>query len=99
MNLTPEEKETIINFNEGEDYVSVYTFKKSWQKQMIKLAEEYPDECRVVFRPRTDGSMEFYCPKSWVKCPKPPRKCNLTDEQKAALAERLKSSRTAEKTT
>ncbi len=36
-NLTQEEKETIINFNEGEYTVNVFTYNQRWQRRMAEI--------------------------------------------------------------
>tara|TARA_Y100000310_G_scaffold8834_1_gene9365 strand:- start:208 stop:474 length:267 start_codon:yes stop_codon:yes gene_type:complete len=33
-NLSPFEKETIINFNKGEEEASIFTYEKTWQKHL-----------------------------------------------------------------
>ncbi|MDD4511242.1 MAG: molecular chaperone [Oscillospiraceae bacterium] len=42
MILTKIEQETILNFNEGEDAVSLYTYNRKLQKRFDKLAAEHP---------------------------------------------------------
>ncbi len=32
--LSPFEKETIINFNKGEEEASIFTYEKTWQKHL-----------------------------------------------------------------
>lgn len=43
MKLTPIERETILNFNEGEDTASLYTYNEKLQKRFDRLAAEYPE--------------------------------------------------------
>lgn len=87
------EQETIINFNEEEKVASVYTFNKTLQRRLAKLAEQYPDDCKREFDTwQPEGSVDYTVPKKWIKI-NPPKKVNFTDEQKAALAERLANSR------
>lgn len=43
MKLTPLEQETILNFSEGEDIVSLYTYNKKLQRRFDKLAAEHPN--------------------------------------------------------
>lgn len=89
------EQETIINFNEEEKIASVYTFNKPLQKRLAKLAELYPNECKREFDTwQPAGSVDYSVPKKWIKI-NPTKKVNYTDEQKAALAERLAKSRKA----
>lgn len=86
------EQETIINFNEEEKEASVYTFNRALQRKLSRLAEEHPDECRRAKTWQPGESVEYIVPKKWIKV-SPPKKVNYTDEQKAALAERLASVR------
>ena len=87
------EQETIINFNEEEKVASVYTFNKTLQRRLAKLAEQYPDDCKREFDTwQPEGSVDYSVPKKWIKI-NPPKKVNFTDEQKAALAERLANNR------
>lgn len=86
MQLTPEERETIINTDDSIDYVSVYTFDRKLINRMKKFQAERPDECRLV-RALSDGNHEWYIPKSWLYRIGPgPRKVVLTDEQRAEKA-------------
>lgn len=86
MQLTPEERETIINTDDSIDYVSVYTFDRKLINRMKKFQAERPDECRLV-RAQSDGSHEWYIPKSWLYRIGPGRrKTELTDEQRAEKA-------------
>ena len=42
MKLTKYEKETIINFNEGEKEASIYTFNASLKRRLAEFARKYP---------------------------------------------------------
>lgn len=68
----------------------VSTDERKWINRLLKMAEEHPDEVTVVCRPEeNDGCLYLKCPASYLKI-SPPRRRNLTDEQHAALSERLK---------
>ena len=84
--------ETVFEHLDGKDTWTVSTDERTWKNRLAKLAEQNPAdvECVAVNR---DGSVMYHVPASWVKV-RPPRKVNLTAEQKAAFAERMKSSRT-----
>ena len=74
------------------DKVAVVTFsQKKWVNKLKKYAEEYPDEVQVVVE-NGDGSLVGKVPASWFKF-SPPRKRELTDEQRSAMAERLANAR------
>lgn len=62
-----EEKETIINFNEGESMVNVFTYNKRWQRRIREMG----------IKPiRTEGqAKEYEFPKKWLRLPVKPRNC------------------------
>lgn len=82
------EQETIINFNEEEKVASVYTFNRALQRKLVRLAEEYPDECRKAKTWQPGESVEYIVPKKWIKVNAPRI---LTEEQKQAAVERGKA--------
>lgn len=90
------ERETLIDFNEIEKTASVYTCNKALQNKLRRLAEERPEECRIVEEYPESKAIEFDVPKKWIKV-SPPRTVNLTEEQKAEIAERLRAFREAQK--
>lgn len=57
------EKETSINFNELEEFASVFTCDKGWQKEI--------EGCGIkpVIKNK-DGSRQYYIPKDCIKPPK-----------------------------
>ena len=58
-----------------------------------KLAEAHPDSVIIKRQPETnDGCIYATMPAEWLKL-SPPRTVEMTDEQKAELAERLRSAR------
>ena len=94
MNYSRLEQETIINFNEEEPSARIYTFNRSLQTKLRKLAADRPDECQLDPDQRLtgNGAAAFIVPKRWVKVA-PPRTRNLTDEQKAEIAARFAAAR------
>ena len=61
--------------------------------RLMKLAEQYPDEVEIIERPETnDGCLYLKCPADWLLIRRP-KKMNYTDEQRAAMAERIKNIR------
>ena len=88
-NLTNYEKETIINFNEAEQTATVYTYSRRLQNKLNKLVGENPD---ISVLCGDDECTTYIVPKKWIKV-SPPRQVNYTDEQKAAMAERLAAAR------
>jgi hypothetical protein len=71
----------------------VSTDERRMITHLLKLAEKHPDEVKVVARPEeNDGCLYLKCPASYLKINPPARK-NLSDEQRVALRERMKSMR------
>lgn len=77
------EKETVINFNNAEQYASCYTLNTHKRQMLLNLAEEYPDDVKIISK--RDDMVEVTFPKKWVKI-RPPRK--LTEEQRVNAVER-----------
>lgn len=77
------EKETVINFNNAEQNASCYTLNTHKRQMLLNLAEEYPDDVKIISK--RDDMVEVTFPKKWVKI-RPPRK--LTEEQRANAVER-----------
>jgi hypothetical protein len=83
--------ETVFEHLDGNKTFTVSTDERTWKNRLVKLAEQNPAEVECVAVNR-DGSVMYHVPASWVKI-RPPRKVNMTDEQKVALSERLKLAR------
>jgi hypothetical protein len=77
------EKETVINFNNAEQNASCYTLNTHKRQMLLNLAEEYPDDVKIISK--RDDMVEVTFPKKWVKI-RPPRK--LTEEQRINAVER-----------
>jgi hypothetical protein len=81
--------ETCINYCTM-DCAYVSSDEQRWRTRIRKLAKQYSDEVRVLAEPeKNDGCIYASVPIKWVRIV-PPRKCNLTDEQRQEIAERLK---------
>lgn len=61
--LTKYEKETIVNFNEGEAEASIYTFNADLKRRLAGFCRKYPDLCRLE-RTTADGSVTYVLDKS-----------------------------------
>lgn len=77
------EKETVINFNNAEQNASCYTLNTHKRQMLLNLAEEYPDDVKIISK--RDDMVEVTFPKKWVKI-RPPRK--LTEKQRVNAVER-----------
>lgn len=89
MDLTKQEQETIINYNQTNEPASIYTFDKKLQKKLIQYATDYPEEV-VIEKEEEDGSISFSIPKSYIHINKP-KKLNLSPEERERRANRFKS--------
>lgn len=84
LKYTKIEQETIINYNQEEDYASCYTFD-------TKLIRKLDDLClkssAITVEKQGEGWKEYKLPKSWVKVNFPRQ---LSEETKLKLAERAR---------
>lgn len=87
MNLTKEEMETIINFNEAEKTASVYTYNKALIRKIEKIRSENP--CVQVIR-KGENWCEYLIPKKMIKVNAPR---TLSEENRQRMAENLKKAR------
>ena len=86
-------RETCINATNEDNYAVVCSSEQKWINKINKLHEERPDEVIIKYDPETNqGVIVAHVPKSWMKV-SPPRQVNYTDEQRAAMAERLEAAR------
>lgn len=95
MNLTKYERETILNFNEGDRDASVYTHNRPMMRKLEKLAKDHPGECRLYKTTHDGQAKEFYVPKSWIRIIPPRKSVVLTKEQKQQRRELLEQVRKA----
>ena len=87
--LTKYERETIINFNEGEDTMSVYTHNKALRRRLDQLVQEYPEDFSQYKVTHWGEAAEYYIPKSWIRFHPPRKAAPLTEEQKQKRREHL----------
>ena len=88
-NLTAYERETIITYNQEEDVAEVFTYHRALQNKLNKLVGVNQD---IKVLRQDDECATYSVPKSWIKV-SPPRQVNYSDEQRAAMAERLAAAR------
>lgn len=85
--------ETAFDYLTEDKHATFTSSETKWINKIKKLANEYPDEVKIMYEPDDNqGYLVAHVPKSWIKV-SPPRKCNYTDEQRAAMAERLAAAR------
>lgn len=86
-------KETCVNHIDTDDYIIFCSSEKKWINKINKLHEVHPDKVRIIHDAEdNDGMIYAQLPANWLKI-SPPRQVNYTDEQKAAMAERLAEAR------
>lgn len=81
MDLSLYERETIINYNEGEPTATVYTHNRALRRRLDELAQQSPEDCRVDRVGHGGAAADYTIPKAWVKI-RPPRVAS--EAQKAA---------------
>lgn len=97
MALTNIERETIINFNAAEDTAEVYTADPVYIRKLDKLCEQFPDTYKFMEElssMRRRESKTYSMPKRLVKFRSPVTR-EISEEQREALAERLRKAREA----
>ena len=83
-------KEMNVNWLDVDDMVSVTAYQKKMINQLMKLAEVHPDEVRVV-AVNKDGTTVVHLPKKYVHVSfYESSKREMSEEKKAAAADRLK---------
>lgn len=86
-------RETSVDFLNVDKHATFCSSETKWINKILKLQESHPDEVKIAYAPEdNDGMIVAHVPKSWFKL-SPPRKREMTDEQRAAAAERLASAR------
>lgn len=85
------ERETIISYNQLEKTGNVYTFDPKVIDRLNKEAKERPEDCKVI-KEGPEGAMEYEVPKKWLR-PRPSRKMEYTEEERAEMSARMKKIR------
>ena len=89
--LTKEERETILRYNEADGYWEVYTAVQAHIRKCDSLDYELTDV--DYYEDGTVAGKFYKVSKNAIGFKAPNRKRNLTDEQRTAMAERLKVAR------
>lgn len=83
------ENENAIEWLDSRDKATVTLHGGRLKNRVLRLAEEYPDDVEVKREPDENGGfLVAKIPAKWVKIT-PPRRLELTDEQKEELMARL----------
>lgn len=83
-----ENKENMIEWLVGQHNIRVTLTDPKYIRKVKKLAEKYPDKVKIKAI-NNDGSIFAHIPKSALKLSIIKR--NLTDEQRQAMGDRLRS--------
>ncbi len=86
-------QEVIINFNAEEDTAALYMANPSWIQKLDRLVEPNPKQFEMYRQEKMDGrviSKAYRFPKKFVSIRSKDAKRELTDEQRAELAQRMR---------
>ena len=83
--------ETSVTYTSDKAFLST---DERWLITRIgRLAEKHPDSVNIIRQPQeNDGCLYCEIPSKWVKIT-PPKTIELTDEQRAERAERMRNAR------
>ena len=83
-------RETALDYIDSDKHATFSSSETKWINKIAKLHEQYPNEVEIVCEAADNyGMVVAHIPKSWFKI-SPPKKVNLTEEQRAARAERMR---------
>lgn len=89
--------ETNIEHIAGEDFCTVYAYEVWSQNAVRKMVEEHP-ECCTIIKEYEDGGITARIPEKCIHYSfRFPTKREMSEEQKAASAERLAKARESKK--
>ncbi len=94
--LSRYEQEVTIGFNAAEDTAELYTADSVWMRKLDKLVEQNPEQFKPGREETYKGEVvakRYSFPKRFITIRSKDVKRELTDEQRAELAERLSKSR------
>lgn len=92
--LSRYEQETIIRFDEEGPEAKLYTASPVWMRKMDKLTAENPADFREIRAEKCQGEIcakTYTFPKSLITIRTKARASSMTEEQKAAAAERIRA--------
>lgn len=88
--------ETSICYCEDNGIAFVSSNEKKWISRIIKYKSQYPDEITVLALPEDNGNFIYAkVPQRWLAL-RPPRKMNLTDEERAKIREQFIKAKSAD---
>lgn len=82
-------KETCFDYLDCDRKGVFSSDERKWITKIYALKEKHPEEVEIRKEPEdNDGMLVAHLPKLWMKI-QPPRKVSMSEERRAALAERL----------
>ena len=85
--------ETCVNHVAPDKTIGFCSSERKWVNKILRLAEQRPDEVHITHMPEDNhGMLCADLPANWLKI-SPPRQVSYTEEQRAAMAERLAAAR------
>lgn len=86
-------KETCVGYTDEDEAAVFCSSERRWINKILRLSGQHPDEVKIIHYPEENGGMIYaHIPKNYIKI-SPPRQVDYTDEQRAAMAERLAAAR------
>lgn len=83
--------ENVIEFVKNADTATVTLCQGRYVSKLKRLAKEHPEEVHI-YKENIDGSIVAHVPVSYIKLSAPPKR-ELTEDQRAELAERMRNAR------
>ena len=93
MKPTLEERETIVNIGRLDDYAEIYTSDERYMTKLDKMVKNNPDEWKLIRTDTCAGDIVakvYRCPAGFITFRSKKVTRELTDEQRAEMAERAK---------
>lgn len=92
MKITLEERETNLYFNEVDKVARILSYNARLNRRLKELAEKRPEEVKPITEYFDDenGAICYEFPSAWLKI-NPTRISNMTEEERAERAERMKA--------
>lgn len=89
--------ETAIYFDNNDNYGTWFSNHAPGIHKIKAALEKFPNEVILVSddTDKPEGGIIVHVPKKWCPNPKPPRTVNMSDEERAIRAERMKKARDA----
>ena len=83
--------EVVVDYVNGDHFITVSSTLKSWTKKIMKLHEEDPENV-IIKHINDDGSIVATMPKAYLKLKKPAHR-SISEEHKVKMLEGRKRSR------